>query len=173
EVFGQVDEEVASFWRHEASTHRTRDRRQEISQGLRDGLAETLLRIAVLGDPLVASGALQGHTSAQDFVDRVVRTLPGLSEDPRILASFNRQLPVLMEAAPDPFLDALDSLVQGVPDQVATWLADESGIFGRSFHTGLLWGLEALAWSEDYLYRVALLLSKLDRLDLQGLLANR
>src|SRR5690606_11973730 len=73
----------------------------------------------------------------------------------------------------DPFLDALDSLVQGVPDQVATWLADESGIFGRSFHTGLLWGLEALAWSDDYLYRVALLLAKLDRLDLHGHPANR
>lgn len=173
EVFGQVDEEVASFWRHEVSAHRTRDRRQEISRGLRDGLAETLLRIAVLGDPLVANGALHGHSSAQDFVDGVVRALPGLSEDPRILASFNRQLPVLMEAAPDPFLDALDSLVQGAPDQVSIWLADESGIFGRSFHTGLLWGLEALAWSERYLHRVALLLAKLDRLDLRGHLANR
>lgn len=40
-------------------------------------------------------------------------------------------------------------------------------------HTGLLWGLEILAWDPDYLSRVALILAKLARLDPGGQIANR
>lgn len=172
-VFRAVSPTVEERWRGEPGALVTRNPRQELSDGLRDGLAETLLRIAVLGSQLVTSGALQGHATAQGYVDHLVRSLPGLGRDPRLLASLDRQLPVLMEAAPSPFLDALDALIQGVPDQLTLMLADEPGIFGRSFHTGLLWGLEALAWSPEYLPRVAQLLAALDRLDQGGQLSNR
>jgi hypothetical protein len=42
-----------------------------------------------------------------------------------------------------------------------------------SYHTGLLWALEALAWSPEYLARAALLLARLHRLDPGGRLSNR
>ena len=44
---------------------------------------------------------------------------------------------------------------------------------GGSLHTGLLWGLETLAWSPQYLPRVALVLAKLARLDPGGRMVNR
>ncbi len=172
-VFEGVSAAVESRWRDERESLVPNDPRRELSDGLRDGLAETLLRIAVLGAPLVRSGALQGYSSAQGYVDHLIRQLPGLSSDPRILASLDRQLPLLMEAAPGPFIDALDALIQGAPEGLSMMLTDEPGIFGRSFHTGLLWGLEALAWSPDMLPRVTHLLAALDRLDSGGRLSNR
>ncbi len=173
EVFSTVSPVVQDRWRSAPPELHMRNRREEISDGLRDGLAETLLRIAVLGDPLVKSGALDGFTSAQSFVDHLVRALPGLYNDARVLASLDRQLPDLIEAAPIPFLDALDALIQGYPDQVRLLLADEAGIFGKSFHTGLLWGLEGLAWSADFLPRVAQVLAALSEIDPGGQLSNR
>lgn len=172
-VFSDVSSVVDDRWRGGPPKVVVRDPRLEFSNGLRDGLAETLLRIAVLGAPLASNGALGGHTSAQSYVDKLVRSLPGLAQDPRVLASLDRQLPVLMEAAPDPFLDALDALIQGAPEELRLMLADEPGIFGRSFHTGLLWGLECLAWSPEYLPRVASELAGLARIDSGGQLSNR
>lgn len=172
-VFETVSPAVLDRWDGKPNELTSRDMYAEISNGLRDGLAETLLRIAVLGAPLVSSGALEGHSSGQDYVDRLMRSLPGLSLDPRVLASLDRQLPVLIEAAPIPFLDALDALIRGAADQLRLMLADEPGIFGRSFHTGLLWGLESLAWSPEYLPRVAELLAALDQIDTGGQVSNR
>lgn len=172
-VFKGVSASVESRWQSEAHDLVPRSSTEEISNGLRDGLAETLLRISVHGDPLVQSGALHGYASAQSYVDHLIRQFEGLSNDPRVLASLNSQLPVLIEAAPIPFLDALDSLIQGAPEGLALMLTDEPGIFGRSFHTGLLWGLESLAWSPDLLPRVAHLLVMLARLDPGGQISNR
>lgn len=176
-VFSTISPLVEDRWHSASPELRMRNGREEISDGLRDGLAETLLRIAVLGDPLVKSGALDGFSSAQSFVDQfvdhLVRALPGLNSDTRVLASLDRQLPDLIEAAPIPFLDALDALIQGYPDQLRLLLADESGIFGKSFHTGLLWGLEGLAWSSDFLPRVAQTLAALSEIDPGGQLSNR
>lgn len=172
-VFNGISTAVDDRWRGVDHAMGASNPRDEVSNGLRDGLAETLLRIAVLWAPLVQSGALLGYSSAQGYVDHLVRRFEGLSTDPRVLASLNRQLPVLIEAAPGPFLDALDALIQGDPNGLSLLLADEPGIFGRSFHTGLLWGLEALAWSKELLPRVAHLLAALDRIDRGGQISNR
>ena len=173
EVFSNVSPDVAARWAGQPSEMRIHKRQEELSSQLLDGLAETLLRIAVLGAPLQETGALGAHGSTQAFVDHLVRTLPGLKNDARLLASLDRQLPYLVEAAPDVFCEALESLIQGHASDVARLLADESGIFGRAYHTGLLWGLEALAWSPDYLPRVAGLLIGLADIDPGGELSNR
>ena len=172
-VFHGISTAVEERWREVPPNVAPRNSRENLSNGLRDGLAETLLRIAVLGTPLVQSGALQGYSTPQGYVDHLIRQFEGLSSDPRILASLDRQLPVLIEAAPSPFLDALDALIQGAPDGLSLMLADEPGIFGRSFHTGLLWGLEALAWSPELLPRVSHLLAALGRIDRGGQISNR
>src|SRR6266545_6728244 len=46
-------------------------------------------------------------------------------------------------------------------------------MFLSSPHTGLLWALEDLAWSPEYLGRVALVLARLQELDPGGRLSNR
>ncbi|MCU7886726.1 MAG: hypothetical protein KZQ82_21265, partial [Candidatus Thiodiazotropha sp. (ex Lucinoma annulata)] len=45
--------------------------------------------------------------------------------------------------------------------------------FGRSYVTGLLWALESLAWSDDYLVRVCGILANLAAVDPGGHWANR
>lgn len=173
EVFSIVLPDVIARWAAQPSEMRIHKRSEELSSQLLDGLAETLLRIAVLGGPLEETGVLGAYRSAQAFVDNLVRSLPGLTSDARLLASLDSQLPYLIEAAPAVFCQALESLIQGQPSDVSRLLGDESGIFGRAFHTGLLWGLESLAWSPDYLPRVAGILIELAALDPGGQLSNR
>lgn len=173
EIFQVVEPGVQEHWEGEKAEGRIINKSDELSSELRSGLAETLLRVAVFGDQLVKSGSLGGFASGQDFVDSVIANIPGLQNDGRVIASLNRQLPYLVEAAPNPLLGALESLIQGAPDQIRLLLADEVGIFGRSFHTGVLWGLEAMAWSPEWLSRVSRVLADLHSLDTPSTLSNR
>lgn len=72
-VFVGISAAVEERWRGESHTYASSGTRNDLSNGLRDGLAETLLRIAVLGTPLVKSGALLGHSTAQGYVDHLIR----------------------------------------------------------------------------------------------------
>jgi len=173
ELFSTVESAVRDRWEGRPSEISVKRKNEDLSDLILDGLAETLLRIAVLDYWLKTTGALGNHASGQAFVDSLVRDLPGLREDPRVMASLDQQLPYLAEAAPVPFLDALESLLQGDSAQMRLWMQDEGGLFGRSFHTGLLWSLETLAWSPDYLARVSLLLARLADVDPGGQISNR
>ncbi len=143
------------------------------SSWLRDGMAGTLLRIAVIGEALEASGALGGGVPRQYFVDSCIRTLPRLTDDHRLLASLRDQLPVLAEAAPEPFLNALETLLQGNPSALKNIFAEGGDLGGHSALPGLLWALETLAWESKLLGRVACVLSDLNDIDPGGRLSNR
>jgi hypothetical protein len=83
-------------------------------------------------------------------------------------------LGLLAEAAPDEFLDAVDRGVSGDrPFLLALFRDKEADMFSSAPHTGLLLALEALAWSEGLLVRVATALAKLARIDPGGRWANR
>jgi hypothetical protein len=141
---------------------------------LRDGLAETLLRIVVLGERLERTGAIAGNQSCQSYVDQLIRNLPGLREDWRLLASLRSQLPVLAEAAPFPFLEALECLLQGTPEKILPIFAEGEGTLGgHAFHPHFLWALETLAWEPSLLARVGLILAGLAKIDPQGRVGNR
>ena len=143
------------------------------STWLRDGLADSLLRIAVIGHDLDRNGVIPQGQSRQLYVDSIVRELPGLREDWRLLASLKDQLPVLAEAAPLPFVEALERLLQGEPEKLRPMFVEGKGLFPDPFHTGLLWAMETLAWNPGYLGRVAIILGKLAQLDPGGQLSNR
>ena len=144
------------------------------STWLRDGLAETLLRIAALGERLERTGAIAGAHSCQSFVDHLVRSLPGLREDWRLLASLRSQLPILAEAAPFPFLEALECLLQGTPENILPIFAEGEGtLSGHAFHPHFLWALETLAWEPSLLARVSMILAGLAKVDPGGRLGNR
>jgi len=143
------------------------------SSWLRNGLAESLLRIAVLGQRLEDTGVIPGGRTCQTFVDTLIKALPGLSLDIRLMESIRDQLPVLMEAAPVPFIEALESLLQGLPEKIQPIFEEGDGIFGHAYHTNLLWGLETLAWEPEYLGRVSMILARLAKIDPGGKLSNR
>lgn len=148
---------------------------RDISQGhsdtLRNGVATTLLHIAVLADQANLSVA---GVNPQKFVDNLIKSLPGLTADTRLISSIRDQLPILMEAAPDPLLDALEQLFEGEND-VADLITEKEGLLTPHRPlTEILWALEMLAWDPKYLDRVSLLLARLAELDRSpGRLANR
>lgn len=140
------------------------------SRWLRHGLAESLLLIAVRG-----SAAKMDCNDPQAFVDRLIQGLPGLATDRRLIMSIGSELPVLMESAPMPFLEALEQMLEGHSEEMRELLTEEAHpISGTNAkHVALLWGLEALAWDPEMLPRVALVLANMAKLDPGGKWTNR
>ncbi len=142
------------------------------SELLRKGFADALAMIGARGGEVpVATG-----TTAGDYAKLIVRRLLGLANaDWKVWASLSSSLPLLAEAAPDSFLGAVDAGLSGEHPVLLKLFTDkELGPLGPSSpHTGLLWALETLAWSPEYLGRAALCLAKLARLDPGGKLGNR
>ncbi|RUM24411.1 hypothetical protein EFQ99_16640 [Rhizobium vallis] len=89
------------------------------------------------------------------------------------VASIDRDLAVLAEAAPETFLDSVAGWIKTGDTFKSLFAQERGGAFARTFSTGLLWGLESLAWSPEFLGRVTLALGDLDALDPGGQWTNR
>jgi hypothetical protein len=147
------------------------ERAPRYSDWLRDGLANTLLLIALWQDTArldLESGA------GQAFADTAIGALPGLGTNARLLTSLKNELPMLAEAAPDVFLLALEQMLEGEGTAIRPIFDETEGLaFPSSRHTGVLWALETLAWDPRRLRRVALILARLAAIDPGGRLSNR
>jgi len=134
------------------------------SRWLRDGLALTLLIIASMHK--VAELHVKGKTP-QQYVDEVVNALPEWGKSHHSIVRLGDQTALFAEAAPNPFLTALESMLEGAPEQVAQIFGSERGLFfgPSSPHVHFLWALEAIAWDPRYLTRAAVVLAKLGQLD--------
>jgi transcriptional regulator with XRE-family HTH domain len=129
------------------------------SERVRTGLAETLALLGGKGERVPASANPGGR------VERVVR---GILEgaDWMRWASLSHQLPLLAEAAPDVFLEAVQRDLHGSEPLLKKLLEQEGNpLISSSPHTGLLWALESLAWEPKYLPRVTFILARLSELD--------
>jgi hypothetical protein len=141
------------------------------SDWLRDGLATTLLLLAIWSE--VARVNL-GAETGQLFANRTLQELPGLKSDPRLLTSLRDELPLLAEAAPDPLLSALEHMLEGDGAAISPIFKERPGLLHpTSEHTGVLWALETLAWDPEYFHRAVLVLARLAAIDPGGKLANR
>ncbi len=143
------------------------------SSWLRDGLAETILRIAMLGHKLEQFGRIPNNMSSQEYVNSLISQLDGLKTDWRVITSLRNQLPILAEASPIPFLEALEDLIQGQSEDLAKIFEEGESGFGHSFHHHFLWALERLAWNPSYLMRVSRCLISLAKIDTGGRTQNR
>lgn len=134
------------------------------SRWLRDGLALTLLIIAAMHK--VAELHVKGKTP-QQYVDEVVNALPEWGKSHHSIVRLGDQMALFAEAAPNPFLTALESTLEGAPEQIAQIFESERDrFFGPSSpHVHFLWALEAIAWDPRYLNRAAVVLAKLGQLD--------
>ena len=141
------------------------------SSVLREGLAETL---ALLGSrPGALSSCSQGK--ANTIAVLAVRGLLGDADWER-WTGLERFLPLLAEAAPDEFLDAVESALENLEESLFHQVFAQEGsggIGGWNYMSGLLWALENLAWHPDYLTRVILILGDLASIDPGGNWANR
>ncbi len=140
------------------------------SQRIRKGIADSLAIMGARGHGVVVSGGV----SASDCAARIVRRLlEAANNDWRVWASLSYFLPLLAESAPDVFLEATEIAVRGQnPVLLKLFMDKEDTFHASSEHTGVLWALERLAWSPDYLGRAGFILARLCKLAC-GTVANQ
>ncbi len=138
--------------------------RRIYSPVLREGLAEAAALMSDLG----ADDMVGAQTSLADVAKSVVReVLTSATSDVlgRTWRNLGDVLPLLAEADPDTFLDTLTDDLAGPRPTVLHMFernADSPHAFGTfSSHTHLLWALERLCWSDDYLVTAARILALL------------
>lgn len=141
------------------------------SEQLRNGLMTTLLHMAVLHKH---AGFKVPRGDPQAFVDDLVKSIPGLSNDHRLMASLSQNLVLIAEAAPNPFLEALEHQLEGASPSIRPIFDEHPGMFTPvTYHCGLLWALEVIAWDANYFERAVWCLAKLAEIDPGGKLSNR
>lgn len=137
---------------------------------LREGLADTLALMAAFSDVYPLSNGF----IAKDWATRIVRKLLTDGITWQRWASLSMNLRSLAEAAPTTFLTAVDESLSGdEPMLIKLFTDNEHDLMSSSPHSGLLWALELLAWSPDYLAASTLALAKLARLEPGGKTLNR
>jgi addiction module HigA family antidote len=143
---------------------------REISGALREGIAETLVLMAVYG-PTLFKGRLNFDAAAH--ADRLIRELL----TPLSLTTLQSQidnLPLYSEAAPDTFLSIVEAdLNTEAPVTLELMRPVADFPFGSSPRTGLLWALENLAWSDELFLRTVLVLGRLAERAIEDNLINK
>ncbi|WP_460461111.1 hypothetical protein [Angustibacter peucedani] len=151
-------------------------KRRAHSNELRRGLAESLALLGMLGEDLTLAQAQTGTNWANYLVRRVLEWA-GADTTGQSWCSLADVLPLLAEAAPDAFLDAVSASTSGdhpILTTVFTDTTEGSPLFSpSSAHSSLLWALETVSWSTEHFGRAVDLLARLDELDPGGRLSNR
>ncbi|MDF2650272.1 MAG: helix-turn-helix protein [Paenibacillus sp.] len=147
------------------------DKTRDHSSALRTGICETLVILSVQGNNLFQSRLgidVEGRVAVL-----IRKLLTPLTLDK--LLSHNRDLPRYAEAAPDEFLKIIEEDLRNKNPMVFGVLKPvDSSLFGVSpLRTGLLWGLECLAWRPQNLPRVAAILARLSQLKIDDNWANK
>jgi len=155
-----LEERHRASWYGVHSTH---------SSWLREGLVQSMILISVYGEKI----GVDLPTRSESWVDHHLSTLLA-NDSPELWKSLNHELPLIAEASPASFVARLEQLLKIDNNTIQQLFEEEKGIFyNHSYHTGLLWALENLAWMPEYLTRASLLLAKLAENDSGGTLANR
>lgn len=135
--------------------------RPNYSSLLRHGVGQVLILLTLWGNKIRT--AADAARRADAIVARLL-----LDADARRWWSLSRDFRLLAEASPDAFLTAIeDSLDQNDPPIGALFGHDEGGVFGTEHLSDLMWALEALAWSPDWMPRVTHVLARLDAIDVK------
>jgi hypothetical protein len=139
------------------------------SRLLRNGLAESL---ALLGCHPKALTSCSFGKAELTAVLAVRETLADAGWER--WASLNDLLPLLAEAAPGEFLDAIEKALISEPCPFDRVFAEEGdGVMGRTYMSGVLWSMETLAWDPEHLSRVVICLGELAKRDPGGRWSNR
>lgn len=141
----------------------------EHSNQLRNGLAESLALLGSYPEALTSCSTGKGELMANKTVREILRDTDWI-----LWGSINDLLPLLAEASPEEFLNAVEKILS---DDSSTFKnlfeIERAGFGGRNYLTGLLWALETLAWDETYLIRTIVILGELANVDPGGNWANR
>jgi hypothetical protein len=126
---------------------------------LRHGIGQVLILLALWGDK--AHAVSDAARRADAIVARLLH-----DADPQRWWSLSGDFRLLAESSPEAFLSAVeDSLDQNDPPIHALFGIDGGGVFGNEHLSDLLWALESLAWSPEWIPRVSHVLARLDAID--------
>lgn len=138
------------------------------SHRLRRATAETLCLLGIHAPDNDAG------TRAGDAVRKVVEQVLENSGDWRLWASLDNALPLLAEASPAAFLNALEKDLRGEsPATVELLRQGDEHIFADHPHVDVMWALEGLMWEREWVTRSAMALARLAARDPGGKCAPR
>ena len=130
----------------------------DCSAEMRNGIIETLVLMTTI--PIYAPNGNRRDFSVT--VRKIMQRLLPKEMAWQRWATLDRQLPVIAEADPEFLLDTLElDLKKSTPQIPLLFSQCGTGIFEGSYHCGLLWSLEVMAWNPKYLFRVAAVLAAL------------
>lgn len=136
------------------------------SKDLRFGISETLVWFAINNEILL-------NEQNKYLVDNIVYEVLDNS-DWHLWASLNELLPILAEASPKSFIEALKEQIANHSDMIKELFNQEGdGIISGSLMTGILWSLETIAWVPEKFPMVIIVLAELAKLDIGGTYTNR
>lgn len=142
---------------------------QNFSAALVNGLSNALCILSVHGTEICGS-RLQIDLPFR--IEKIVRSLVQDANEDRWF-SIRQHLRALAEAAPDAFLDCLETeLRKQEPAIRAIMRTVDNGLSGECLRTHLLWALELLAWHPRYFSRVVEIVFLLDRLEIKDNWSN-
>src|SRR5690606_23155713 len=138
------------------------------SKWCREGLTQSLILVGLHGDKLKFQESFQ----AQEWVDSIIKELL-YDASGKLWASRDQDMPLIAEASPKSFFESAYHSLSSDDKPIMDMFQEEDGFISpTSHHTGLLWALEGLAWTEEYVYDASLILAKLASLDPGGNLSN-
>jgi hypothetical protein len=142
----------------------------KLSQTLKKNVAETIAFLGAFGDKLEAGT----NIDIIGAMDQVVRNILSSNAKWHRWASLGSRLALLAEASPISFLRAVQADLNCPEPELVELFRDEADtFFGGCNHAGLLWALETLAWSKQYLADVSRILLKLTEITPRGRWGNR
>lgn len=144
------------------------NKKNTFSNWSREGLTQSLILVSRLGGI-----KFPNLEHPQRWVDSIINRLL-YNATAELWISVNYELPLIAEASPDSFIEALQNSLSKAQPEVMDMFLEKDGVWEKaSNHTGLLWALENLAWLPEYLRDVSVILLKLAQLDPGGRLSNR
>lgn len=143
---------------------------RELSGAIREGVAETLVLLAVHGNSMFEKRlSFDCEARANRLVEELLTPLSDTTLENHI-----DNLALYAEAAPDKFLSIIESDLESDDSYAMSLMKpSSSSIFSSSPRTGLLWALEGLAWSPRRFLRIVLVLGKLAEKPLNDNLLNK
>ncbi|GAJ30743.1 helix-turn-helix domain-containing protein [Acidomonas methanolica] len=140
---------------------------KQVSSNLRRGLGEAMIALGVYPE------RAEGIPNAASLASHAVETLL-THADGRGWWALSRDFRRLAEAAPDAFLEAIDKALKLGPSPLKPLFRSDEGLLGPSeYLSDLMWALEILCWSTDYVGRAAMILARLADVDPGGRMQNR
>ena len=135
---------------------------REISDMLRTSAISSLALLAVHGNGLFQKRT--GFDIEAKIRQMIRKLLSPLNE--RVLEAQSDALPAYAEAAPDTFLSIIEQDIENGSQEVTKLFRPvDASLFKSPPRVEILWALESLAWSGDYLVRTVDILARLARVE--------